>query len=120
MREGNVIVEKSFQFSLKIIALVSQLKQRKVEQVLLNQLLKSGTSIGANIEEAIGGSSKKDFIYKLEIAYRESRETNYWLRLFKEGGLSEKESTLLLLNDCDEIQKILSAILTSSKSGTTL
>ena len=62
----NLIAEKSFQFSIQILKLVPYLKNRKIEHVLLNQILKSGTSIGTNVEEAIGGSSKNDFIYKLD------------------------------------------------------
>jgi len=117
MKQDNLIAIKSFEFSLRVLKLVPYLRERNVEKVLLTQILKSGTSIGANVEEAIGGSSKKDFIYKMEIAYKESRETNYWLRLFKEAGLLEITLADSFINDCNEIQKILSAILTSSKSG---
>ena len=89
MKTENVIVEKSFQFALKIVKLFSLLKEKKVERDIALQLLRSGTSIGANIEEAMGGSSKKDFIHKLEIAYKEARESRYWLRLLKESKLLE-------------------------------
>ncbi len=74
MKKGNVIVEKSFQFSLRIVKLFEHLKKNKVERELILQLLRSGTSIGANIEEAVGGASKKDFINKLVIAYKEARK----------------------------------------------
>ena len=77
----------------------------------------SGTAIGANVEEAIGGSSRKDFINKMQIAYKEARETNYWLRLLKEGELIEKKLTESFLKDCEEILKILTAILNSSKGS---
>ena len=87
MKTNNIIIEKSFQFSLRIVKLFSHLRGKKVERDLCTQLLRSGTSIGANVEEAIGGSSRKDFIYKLEIAYREARETKYWLRLLNESDL---------------------------------
>ena len=119
MKQDNLIATKSFEFSLRVLKLVPYLRERNVEKVLLSQILKSGTSIGANIEEAIGGSSKKDFIYKMEIAYRESRETKYWLRLFKDGGLLDNNLADSFIEDCNEIQKILSAILTSSKSLST-
>lgn len=89
MKTENVIVEKSFQFALRIVKLFSLLKEKKVERDIALQLLRSGTSIGANIEEAMGGSSKKDFIHKLEIAYKEARESRYWLRLLKESKLLE-------------------------------
>ena len=80
------------------------------------QLLKSGTSIGANVEESVGGSSRKDFVYKLEIAYKEARETRYWLRLLKESGLLENKLADSFIIDCEEIIKILTAILNSSKT----
>jgi len=90
-------------------------RESKVERELCSQLLKSGTSIGANIEEAIGASSRKDFIAKLAIAYREARESNYWLRLLKEDGLLDQKLAESFLADCTELQKILSAIINSSK-----
>ncbi len=115
MKHNNIIVEKSFQFSLRILKLVPYLRDRKIEHVLLNQILKSGTSIGANVEEAIGGSSKNDFIYKLEIANREARETRYWLRLFKDGDLLEDKLAISFIQDCDELLRILSSIIKSTK-----
>ena len=116
MKTENVIVEKSFQFALRIVKLYSLLKEQKVERDLALQLLRSGTSVGANIEEAIGGSSKRDFIYKLEIAYKESRETRYWLRLLKESNLMEIKLAESFITDCEELIKILTAILNASKS----
>lgn len=115
MKEQNIILEKSFQFSLRIVKRFQHLRDKKVERVLCSQLLRSGTSIGANIEEAIGGSSKKDFIHKLEIAYREARETKYWLRLLKESELLENKLAVSFITDCEELLKILSAIINSSK-----
>jgi four helix bundle protein len=93
------------------------LKKKKIESGLCSQILSSGTSIGANVEEAIGGSSRKDFINKLQIAYREARETSYWLRLLRDGQLLEKKLAESFLKDCEEIIKILTAILNSSKGG---
>ena len=84
---------------------------------LCPQVLDSGTAIGANVEEAIGGASRKDFINKLHIAYKEARETKYWLRLLKEGELIEKKLADSFLKDCEEILRILTAILNSSKGG---
>ena len=80
----NIIQQKSFTFAVKIIELYKYLVEVKKEYILSKQLLRSGTSIGANIEEALGGQSKKDFISKLSIAYKETRETKYWLSLLKE------------------------------------
>ena len=116
MKTENVIVEKSFQFALRIVKLYSLLKEKKVERDLALQLLRSGASVGANIEEAIGGSSKRDFIHKLEIAYKESGETRYWLRLLKESNLLEKKLAESFILDCEELIKILTAILNASKS----
>ena len=79
--ENNVIKEKSYLFALKIIELYKYLCFKKKEYVLSKQILKSGTSIGANIEESIGGQSQRDFFAKMNIAYKEARETHYWLRL---------------------------------------
>lgn len=115
MREDNVILQKSFHFALRIIKLFYHLRKCKVERDLCLQLLRSGTSIGANIEEAPGGSSRKEFIYKLEIAYREARETNYWLRLFKEINLLENKIAGSFIADCPEMLKLLTTILKSAK-----
>ena len=115
MKENNIIQEKSFQFSLRILKLFKHLKETKVERELCSQLLKSGTSVGANVEEAIGASSRKDFIAKLAIAYREARETNYWLKLLKESDLLDEKLANSFLTDCGELLKILSAIINSSK-----
>ena len=116
MKTENLILDKSFQFALRIMKLYAHLKRSKVERDLILQLLRSGTSIGANVEEAIGGSSGKDFIHKLEIAYREARESKYWLKLFMEGNWIENKIAISFIKDCEEIIKILTAILNSSKS----
>ena len=117
MKEENVILDKNFKFGLRILKLYIHLKKKKVDGGLCSQILDSGTSIGANVEEAVGGSSRKDFINKLQIAYKEARETRYWLRLLKEGGILEKKLADSFLKDCDEIIAILTAILNSSKGG---
>ena len=93
------------------------LRKKKIDMGLCSQNLDSGTSIGANVEEAVGGVSRKDFINKMQTAYKEARETKYWLRLLKEGELIEKKLAISFLNDCEEILKILTAILNSSKGG---
>jgi four helix bundle protein len=116
MKTENIIVEKSFQFSLRIVKLYAHLKKNKVEKDLALQLLRSGTSIGANIEEAIGGSSRKDFVHKLEISYKEARETKYWIRLLKESELLEIKLADSFIKDCEEILKILTSIINSTKS----
>lgn len=116
MKEQNTILDKTFQFGLRIIKLHLYLRNKKVDRILISQLLRSGTSVGANTEEAIGGSSKRDFVQKLRIAYRETRETKYWLRLLKESNLLEEKLANSLIKDCDEILKILTAIINASKS----
>jgi len=115
MKDENVILDKSFAFALRILRLYLFLRKKKVEIGLCSQILDSGTAVGANIEEAIGGSSRKDFINKMQIAYKEARETRYWLRLLNEGELIEKKMADSFLKDCDEILRILTAILNSSK-----
>ncbi len=91
MKEENVILHKTYEFGLRIVKLYLHLRKNKVDLGLCSQLLNSGTSIGANVEEAVGGSSRKDFINKLQTAYKEARETRYWLRLFKDGKVSGGE-----------------------------
>ena len=91
MKAENIILDKSFAFALRILKLYLFLRKKKVDTGLCSQILDSGTAIGANVEEAIGGSSRKDFINKMQIAYKEARETKYWLRLLKEGELIDKK-----------------------------
>ncbi len=80
MKQDNVILEKSYTFGLRIVKLYMHLRKQRVKRELLIQLLRSGTSIGANTEEALGAQSKNDFILNFSIAYQISRETSYWLR----------------------------------------
>ncbi|HAM99006.1 MAG TPA: four helix bundle protein [Marinilabiliales bacterium] len=80
----NVIQLKTFEFAVRIVKLYQYLVEEKKEGVLSKQILRYGTSIGANTEEALGGYSKKEFASKIGIAYKEARETDYWLRLLKE------------------------------------
>lgn len=106
----NIIQGKSFEFAIRVVNLYRHLTEEKREYVLSKQLLRSGTSIGANIEEAIGGQTRKDFGMKMSIAYKEARETRYWLRLMKATDyLSEKQADSMI-NDCEENLKLLSAI----------
>jgi four helix bundle protein len=114
--KNNIIQEKSYKFALRIVNLYKFLVDKK-EFVLSKQILRSGTSIGANIEEAIGGQSKKDFISKFSIAYKEARETKYWIRLLIDSNYLELKHAETLLEDCDELCKIISKIQTTSKSN---
>ncbi|MGQ1910634.1 four helix bundle protein [Marinifilum sp. RC60d5] len=80
-------------------------------------MLRCGTSIGANIEEAIGGFSKKDFIAKMQISYKEARETHYWLRLLNDTEFIDENMFQSLIQDCEEVLKLLSKILETSKNN---
>lgn len=117
MKENNVVVQKSYSFALRIIKLYKYLTSEKKEYPLAGQIVRSGTSIGANIEEAIGGSSRKDFKAKLEIAYKEARETKYWLRLLRDSEILELNLSNSLLTDCDELLKIITAIINTLKDN---
>jgi four helix bundle protein len=116
MKQDNVILDKTFSFSIRIIKLFQYLKEKKTDRALIGQLLRSGTSIGANTEEAMGGSSKKDFNHKLKIAYREARETRYWLKLFLATEIVEERLGNSIIEDCEEILKILTAIINKNNS----
>lgn len=114
MKES-IIKEKSFEFALKIIQLYKEMVSKN-EYVLSKQVLRSGTSIGANVEEALAGISKRDFTAKMSISSKETRETRYWLRLIKESGICVSELMNQLLIDIEEIIKILTAIVKTSQS----
>ena len=109
MEKKNVIKEKSFEFAKEIVYLYKVLADKR-EFVLSKQLLRSGTSIGANIEEAIGGQSGKDFFAKLTISYKEARETHYWIRLLKDTDYLSVEEADSLLKDVDELLRIIGSI----------
>ncbi len=106
----NIIQRKSYDFALEIVTLCRDLIHEKREYVLGKQLLRSGTSIGANVEEALGAQSKKDFIGKISIAYKEARETSYWIRIMKDTLIIDEKSAMNLLNECMELRKILAKI----------
>jgi four helix bundle protein len=110
------IHERTFDFAVKIVGFCRTLDNIPTNWVLSKQLTKSGTSIGANIEEAQGGQSKPDFITKISIALKESRETNYWLRVIKESKASNSDELSYLIQESSEIMKILAAIIIKSRS----
>ncbi len=115
MKSDNVIQQKSFAFAIRIVNAYKYLIKEKQEFVLSKQMLRSGTSIGANVEESIGGQSKADFISKLSIAYKEARETLYWIKLLAATDYLNKEMSDSLLSDAEEICKIIGKIQISSK-----
>jgi len=116
MKQNNIIQEKSFAFAIRIVNLYKFLCEEKREFVLSKQVLRSGTSIGTNIEESIGGQSDKDFLTKLTIAYKEARETSYWLKLLFATDYLKQVQVKSLLKDVDEICKILGKIQITTKS----
>ena len=110
MKKDNVIQIKSYNFSVTVVKLYKEIVEKEKEYVLSKQLLRSATSIGANVEEAIGGQSRKDFFAKLTIAYKEARETHYWIRLLKDTEYIVKEKANDLLADIEEILRIIGSI----------
>ncbi|HYW34499.1 MAG TPA: four helix bundle protein [Balneolaceae bacterium] len=114
MKTKNIVKEKSFKFSLQIISLYKKLIEEK-EYIISKQLLRSATSIGANIEEADAGYSKKDFTAKMSIASKEARETEYWLRLLKFSKLTHLNVDNYL-KDIDELIRLLTAIVKTAQN----
>ena len=111
----NIIESKSFDFAIRIVNLYKYLTDKKNEYVLSKQLLRSGTSIGANVAEAEQAQCKPDFVSKMNIALKETSETKYWIKLLTATEfLSEKESNSLLA-DCVGLEKLLTSIIKSSK-----
>jgi len=110
MKKDNLIQAKSYNFAVRIVKLYQHLVKEKQEFVLSKQILRCGTSIGANIEEAIGGQSEKDFFAKMTIAYKEARETHYWIRLLFDTRYIDDQTKDVLLNDVEAILKIITSI----------
>ena len=115
----NLILEKSYSFALLVVELYKFLTQEKKEYILSKQLLRCGTSIGANVNEAQAAISKKDFIAKISIASKEARESKYWLMLLKDSGYinPEKQKVKLLLKEIDSIIKITTKIVKSGQEN---
>lgn len=113
----SVLSDKSFAFSLRIIKLYKYMSTELREFVLSKQVLRSGTSIGANVEESKHAQSKMDFINKLSIAQKEAIETNYWLRLLKGSEYLTHEQADSMLTDCDELQRLLTASIRTAKQN---
>ena len=109
------IDERTYNFALRIIKLVNALPQNKVGDVLGRQVLRSGTSVGANVEEAYAGCSKRDFINKLSISLKEGRETHFWLRLIRDSGLVTAKRIEPLIQEALEIKLILGKSVVTSK-----
>lgn len=111
------ILERTVDYSLRIVKLYRELEKDSAGRVLGKQLLRSGTAIGANVHEAQGGQSKADFIAKISIAHKEARESAYWLRLIQEADLISPSRISDLFDETGQLVKILSSILLTSKHG---
>jgi len=112
----NVLIDLSRQFAVDIVNLCTEIKEHRKSNVLLNQLLRSGTSVGANIHEANYASSKADFVNKFQIALKECYETDYWLGLFKDTNMITLSEFDSLYRQCSKIRKLLIASITTAKS----
>ena len=118
MKTDNVVLDKSFDFAVRIVNLYKYLRYTIDEKVLSTQVLKSGTSIGANIREALRSSSRKEFVAKMNISLKEAYETEYWLELlYKTDYISEKEYNSIF-PQCRELTNILSQIILTTKANT--
>lgn len=111
----NIIKDKTFAFAVKIVKVAKQLMESRKEFIMSKQLLRSGTSIGANVREGINAESKADFIHKLSISQKEADETLYWLELLKATDFISEEEFKTLSNDCQEVIKILRSIILTTK-----
>ena len=111
----NLIQQKSYAFAIKIVGLYKLIIETRKEFVLSKQLLRCGTSIGANVEEAMGGQTRKDFTAKLAIAYKEARETKYWLSLLKDTKYITQKEFSEIIEPCEEILKIIGSIQVTMK-----
>ena len=113
----NAIEAKSFQFSVRIVKLCKYLLDEKKEFILSKQLLRAGTSVGANIAEAQQAQSRKDFVSKLCIALKEAGETDYWIRLLRATDYLTESEYKSVITDCKELEKLLTSIVKSTKSS---
>lgn len=114
-RSQSIVQEKSFHFAVQLVNYSRRLRKDSTDLVLTRQLLRSGTSIGANVEEALGGQSSKDFISKLAIAAKEARETGYWLWLLRETQPHDQQELADLLKECDGLLRMLNSIILTTR-----
>jgi len=113
---GSIVFLKSEDFALRIIKLYEYLTEKKKEYIISKQILRSGTSIGANLSEAVYGASDNDFIHKCTIARKECSETLYWLRLLEKSGFITKKQFDSICTSADEIMKLLTSIIKTMKA----
>ncbi len=113
----NILQEKSYKFALRIVKLSQYLNDEKHEFVLSKKILDSGTAIGVLIEEAKQGENRTDFLQKFSVANKEAFKTNFWLRLLRDGDFLSEKQTQSLLDDCEELQRLLIASLKTAKKS---
>lgn len=116
MKTESIIQNKSFELALKIVGECKKMQSQN-EFVLSKQLLRSGTSVGANVSEATAAYSKKDFVHKMSIASKEARETEYWIRLIEKSGLGEEMSLTLPKNEVEQVISILTKIVKTGQEN---
>ncbi len=112
----SIVAEKSLAFAVRIVNLYDLLKNKRKEFIMSKQLMRSGTSIGANVREALNGQSRADFIHKLSIAQKECDEVIYWLRLLKETKYLKDVEYTSICNDANELLKIIRSIIMTTKT----
>ncbi len=116
-KNTNIVQGKSYAFAIRVVKLYRHLTEEKREYVLSKQLLRSGTSIGANIEESIGGHTRKDFASKVSISYKEARESHFWLRLLRDTEYLNQTEAKSMIEDCEELVKILASIVKTMRAN---
>lgn len=116
MMKENLVYKKAFKFSVRIVNLYKYLISEKKEYILSKQILRSGTSVGANIKEGIEGQSKKDFLSKMNIALKEASETEYWIELLKATDYLDEIKFTSIIQDCKELNKLLNSIVKTTKN----
>ena len=113
----HLIQDKSYMFGLQVIHLCRNVADKKKEYILTKQLMRSGTSIGANVQEASEAQSRKDFIAKLSVALKEAKETAYWLRLIRDSELGSKDQVDAHIERCNELKYLLIASIKTAKKN---
>lgn len=117
MKSDNLVQKKSYEFALALIEFLQKMPRNFVTFRLGDQLLRSGTSIGSNVEEAIGAYSRDDFIYKMNTALKETRETIFWLKLMRDARLVSGARSTPLIEESEQLRNILTSIVRTSRSG---
>jgi four helix bundle protein len=118
MNEKDIkILDRTYQFALRIVKMGQQLPESNGARIIGNQLLRAGTSVGANVEEAIAAYSKPDFTHRMSVALKEARETHYWLRLFRDSSIIKQVRIQAIILEAEEIKKILGAIVRTARKN---